>query len=81
MYFDLVYFNFYRQQIMNISQKCFGNTLFNLVVKPTIYDGFAAGYDDASLKNTAVNLAKANIRLMAITGLEEDVGESLDGEE
>ena len=66
---------------MNIAQKCFGNTLFNIVAKPTVYNQFAAGDNDTSIRNTAANLANANIRLMAITGLEEDVGESLDGEE
>ena len=66
---------------MSIGQKCLGNTLFNLVAKPTVYNQFAAGDNDKSIKETAIHLSKANIRLMAITGLEEDVGESLDGEE
>ena len=66
---------------MNIGQRCLGNTLFSLVAKPTIYNQFAAGDNDISIKNTAKDLARANIRLMAITGLEEDVGESLLGEE
>ena len=66
---------------MSIAQKCLGNTLFNLMAKPTVYNQFAAGENETSIRNTAENLEKANIRLMAITGLEEDVGESLDGEE
>ena len=66
---------------MNIAQKCLGNTLFSLLAKPTVYNQFAAGDNDVSIRNTAANLEKANIRLMAITGLEEDVGESIVGEE
>ena len=66
---------------MNIAQKCLGNTLFSLLAKPTVYNQFAAGDNDVSIRNTAENLEKANIRLMAITGLEEDVGESIVGEE
>ena len=66
---------------MNVGQKCLGSTLFGMVAKPTIYNQFAAGDNDTSIKQTAEDLAKANIRLMAITGLEEDVGESLEGEE
>lgn len=66
---------------MSIGQRCLGNTLFNLVTKPTIYNQFAAGDNDISITNTAKDLARANIRLMAITGLEEDVGESPLGEE
>ena len=68
-------------KIMNVGQKCLGGTIFDKVAKPTIYNQFAAGDNDTSIRTTAMDLAKANIRLMAITGLEEDVGESLDGEE
>ena len=66
---------------MHFAQKCLGNTLFNWVVRPTVYNQFAAGDTDESIKDTVENLTKANIRLMAITGLEEDVGESLKGAE
>ena len=66
---------------MEIGQKCLGSTLFSIVARPTVYNQFAAGDNDASIRSTAKHLAMANIRLMAITGLEEDVGESLDGEE
>ena len=51
------------------------------MAKPTVYNQFAAGENETSIRNTAENLEKANIRLMDITGLEEDVGESLDGKE
>ena len=70
-----------KTQILTVTQKCLGNNLFNLVVGPTVFGSFAAIDNDKSVKDTAEKLKKANIRLMAITGLEEDVGESTTGEE
>lgn len=65
---------------MNIAQKCLGTRLFTLAARPT-YNQFVAGDNAKSLKATVEDLNRANIRLMACTGLEEDVGESISGKE
>ena len=64
-------------QIQRLAIRCLGNYIFGLVAKPTAYDQFAGGDSDESIREMAEKLEKGNIRLMAITGLEEDVGESL----
>ena len=51
-----------------------GHQLFKFFSRPIIYDQFVGGEVPSELAQTAKELHKSNLRLMVITGLEEDVG-------